>query len=297
MIAKISDERDLAQKLEIFKQKTGKSFDSYFETYLPKLEYYNSKIMVNDFEAGRDLAVEAMFKAISKIEDFDADKASFTTWLYTISKNECILYLKKEKSKKTHSSDKIVDEDGTRISDFMDDGAIEEDELRYFTELDIQKGSIIRDNIDKLPEPYREVIYLREIMENSYINVSIHFRKLGSRTVSQDFFTKTKDTDGVTNKVKLYDIEHIKGDTKLVKFFTIDNIYDVYGNEIYFEVTKLDKDGLIEEIVIPNGFGNYEICGEIPLHMSNLKNYIRKGRQLLRDMVEEEFLAMDRYYI
>ena len=123
----------LPEKMEIFKENTGKDFLIFYDTYLPKLIYHNNKYL-NDISISEDVAIDSMIKALQKIESYDSEKARFSTWLFTISKNDCIQY-KNNFINRNISVDKFVDQEGTTIKDFLSDSTIEDEHKKELNNL------------------------------------------------------------------------------------------------------------------------------------------------------------------
>lgn len=275
---------NIEQKARIFKEKTKKDFSDFYEKYFPKLIFYNNNIL-KDEEAAKDIATDAMLKSLYKIEDYDPNKARFSTWLFTISKNECFQY-KKNLADKLVSVDKFVDDDGTTIKDFLDDSSLEDEELFYAKELDDRKGTILKERIKELKDPYRKVISLREIELKSYREITIIMREENEIDVDDSFFI----TDNV-----LYMVDpEKKEDNELMKFCSIDCILDQNADPVDFSILDMDKDGLISCIKLPKG--EYTIVGETPYNISTIKSQIRNGRKLLQNAVKEEFEELDKTF-
>ena len=275
---------NIEQKARIFKEKTKKDFSDFYEKYFPKLVFYNNNIL-KDEEAAKDIATDVMLKSLYKIDDYDPNKARFSTWLFTISKNECFQY-KKNQADKLISVDKFVDDDGTTIKDFLNDSSLEEEEIFQSKELDDKKGMILKERIKQLKEPYREVISLREIELRSYRDITIIMREENEIEIDDSYFI----TDHILHMV---DPEK-KEDNELIKFHTIDSVLDKYGDPVEFTILDIDKDGLISCIKLPKG--EYTIIGETPYNISTIKSQIRNGRKLLQNAVKEEFEILDKTF-
>lgn len=72
------------------------SFVVIFMHFSPKLFLYNMRY-VRDACVARDIAQEALFSVWKKHSLFNANKGSFSSWIYTISKNLCIDFIRKNK--------------------------------------------------------------------------------------------------------------------------------------------------------------------------------------------------------
>lgn len=281
----LAEEYDLNKQMEIFKEKTKHSFLDFYDKYLPKLIYHNNNI-VRDRTVAEDIATDAILKSLKKINDYNPEKARFSTWLFTISKNECIQHL--NKSKKTISVDKFVDDEGTTIKDFLHDQVDTELEGKELENLNVTKGKILQTKIEELKDPYRKVIKLRELDKRSYRDITIILREKEKVSITNSFFNKK-------NYIYLVDPEKKKSN-ELIKFYSINKITNIdNGDSVEFSVIRRDKDGLISKIKVPKG--NYSIDGEIPFNMSTLKSQIRNGRLILQNMVRKDFDQLDHMYL
>ncbi len=97
--------------------------------------------LVGDRDEAEDLSQEAFVRAYLRLDDFDSEKARFSTWLYKIATNLAIDYLRKNKRK--------ADVDNIELfADVTMPTFIEEEEKQE-----------IRDAVSQLmPPEYREVI-------------------------------------------------------------------------------------------------------------------------------------------
>ena len=272
---------------KVFEEKTKKNFVSTYNKYLDKLIFFNTKF-VKDMDIAKDIASDSFIKSLQKIDTYDPEKSAFSTWLFTISRNECIQYL--NKSKKITSMDRVVDQEGTTIKDFIEDDTDDNIKEKEFDNLNIKKGSILKSKIDDLKSPYKNVIKLREVEKKSYREITIILRESENVFIKSNFFDSNYK-DGI---LSLVDPE-IKKDREVAKMFKINNIVDEHGTEIPYHIISTDKDGLISEIKLP--IGNYYIDAEIPFNMSTLKSQIRNGRIMLQRMVKSEFESLDKLYL
>ncbi len=108
---------------------------------------------VKNFEVAEDLAQDAFVYILINKKEYDF-KYSLKTYLYTIAKSRAINYLKKER--------RIV----PLINDLMDDQAIEENIYRKEIKQNVRKA------IKKLKPEYQSAIYLADIEELSYREIS-----------------------------------------------------------------------------------------------------------------------------
>ncbi len=122
--------------------------------------------LVRDRSQIDDLTQEVFIKAFQHLNDFDYQH-QFASWLFKITNNHCIDYIRKRKLKVYSMSDQIQTDEG-EIEHEIPDSTYEPD-LNMLRE---QKSKLIRTAIDSLPKKYREVIVLRHQDELSYEEIA-----------------------------------------------------------------------------------------------------------------------------
>lgn len=128
--------------------------------------YFHVLKMVKEHEQVEDLIQEAFVKAFDNLATYNTDYA-FSTWLYRITTNHTIDYLRKKKLKTTSIHDPVKTKEGEMQIELGDKQAeTDRDIIRS------QRQKIIRHAINNLPEKYRIVIQLRHIEELSYQEIS-----------------------------------------------------------------------------------------------------------------------------
>lgn len=126
---------------------------------------------VSDYDLAEDLASTVFVKMCNKFDDFDENKASITTWIFTIANNTVIDYYR---TRKVHED--IED------NDVSSDGEIDEELLEE------EKLEELADALSKIPERERDLIVLHYYknltlkdvaikMGMSYANVKIVHNK------------------------------------------------------------------------------------------------------------------------
>jgi RNA polymerase sigma-70 factor (ECF subfamily) len=123
--------------------------------------------MVRNRSVAEDLAEEAFVKVFSALDRYDPT-FPFASWLYRITSNLCIDYLRREKDRGAVSLDQPVggDEDGLLIQipagTAAPDSEVESKEMM----------AVLDEAIERLPEHYRIIVILRHQEERSYEEIS-----------------------------------------------------------------------------------------------------------------------------
>jgi len=155
-----------SEQEKVFVQRTGgKDFTSLYKKYYPKLIYYTSK-MCNDPQKAEDISTDSFLAAFEKIDKYEIEKAQFSTWLFTIAKNLALQSMKNDK--RNISLDIEYDEEGTTMKDFITE---EESDVARHDAID-KKAAVMMKHIERLKEPYKSVIEMREIKKMSYKDIS-----------------------------------------------------------------------------------------------------------------------------
>lgn len=155
------------------------AFQTLFKQYKAPLYTYCLR-MVGESDRAGDAFQEAFFRAIKYRKTFDPTK-KFSTWLFSIARNECRRVLSKERA--------FVDLDDV-FADESDTGG-----------LDYSEKEAISEALMQLPPAFREVILLYEYEDLSYeqiaeitnvslslVKVRIHRARKQLRTILQPLF-------------------------------------------------------------------------------------------------------------
>lgn len=127
--------------------------------------YYHVLKMVKNHEQVEDLVQEAFVKAFENLSSYNKNYA-FSTWLYRITTNHTIDYLRKKKLKTVSMDEPIKTREGEMS---MQISGKAETDRKIIKE---QRSKIIKKAIDDLPEKYRKVIEMRHLEELSYQEIS-----------------------------------------------------------------------------------------------------------------------------
>jgi len=121
--------------------------------------------MTGNEDDARDMAQEAFLKAYSNLSNFRGD-SKFSVWLYRLTSNVCIDFLRRRKRKHAVSLTFINEDNEAQEQELPDerfapDTITEQRELRDA----VQRGLMT------LPDDYRQILVMREISGLSYSEI------------------------------------------------------------------------------------------------------------------------------
>ena len=122
--------------------------------------------MVGNPDDALDMAQEAFLKAYNSLGSFRGD-SKFSVWLYRLTSNICIDFLRKSSRQQTLPLTFINGEDDVQ--------EIEISDIRFAPETELEKKEFqeaIWSGLSALPEEYRRILILREINGMSYDEIS-----------------------------------------------------------------------------------------------------------------------------
>ena len=158
--------RDLKLIKRALDQGDTTAYNELMKLYRDPL-YFMLLEKVGDQEVAKDLTIEALGKAFKKLHMYTPNY-TFSTWLFTVARNNCIDYLRKNKVKTTSIDQFTIDNDGKKNKiDIPSDELNPEGIL-----IRKQKIAILRQVVDKLKPKYRELVKLRYFKEMSYEEIS-----------------------------------------------------------------------------------------------------------------------------
>lgn len=137
-----------------------------------KAVYFMILKMIRDADDAEDLTMEAFAKAFKNLHRFKKDY-TFSTWLFRISTNNTIDFIRKKKLKTMSLNTTMSDDGGNAVTiDVEDDDNNPQDEF-----IKTQRKEMVRIFVDKLPDKYRRLVELRYFQELSYEEIAKELEK------------------------------------------------------------------------------------------------------------------------
>jgi RNA polymerase sigma-70 factor (ECF subfamily) len=128
--------------------------------------YFMLLKIVNNKDDAEDLTIEAFGKAFKNLHQY-SPKYAFSTWLFKIASNNCIDFLRKQRTQ-TISYDNDENEFGVDNNISFKSANLDPEENMIKS----QKNVIMRNIVKKLKPRYRKLIELRYFEEYSYEEIS-----------------------------------------------------------------------------------------------------------------------------
>ena len=122
--------------------------------------------LTRDSDQARDLAQEAFIRTFSRLDRYDPDYP-FSAWLFPITANLCIDFLRRRRLRSCSLDDPIESEEG-RIPRQVEDQAQLPDRTCERTEM----RRLVWDAVDQLPANYRLILVLRHQEDLSYEEIA-----------------------------------------------------------------------------------------------------------------------------
>lgn len=132
------------------------SFRLLVEKYTPSI--YNFSIRFVGVDCVKDIVQDVFIKVWKNIKKFDKNKASFKTWIFTITRNTITDYLRKKKILTFSSLDTEEESFAENIPDII--------ALPNEVMIKLEDKELLNNILDKLPKNYKEVLifYYQEDM-------------------------------------------------------------------------------------------------------------------------------------
>tara|TARA_B100000242_G_scaffold114309_1_gene79747 strand:- start:314 stop:904 length:591 start_codon:yes stop_codon:yes gene_type:complete len=164
MVKKISKkERDIQTIRKALKTNNQNYYNELMSQYHNSIYFYVNDIIKNQ-AISNDLTIEIMGKAFINLKSYNF-KFAFSTWIFTIAKNHCIDYLRKN-NLKTVSIDELTNNDEYYFEIPSKDYNPEDLMIRK------QRIQLLRRLVNQLSLNYISVVKLRYFKEMSYSEIS-----------------------------------------------------------------------------------------------------------------------------
>ena len=122
---------------------------------------------VNNEELAKDLTIEALGKAFQKLHLYTPEY-TFSTWLFTVARNHCIDYLRKNKLPTISINQMMIDKNGKKTNfDIISNDLNPEQTIEKK-----QRIAILRQIVDQLKPKYRNLVKLRYFKEMTYDEIA-----------------------------------------------------------------------------------------------------------------------------
>ena len=166
-------------------QGNPEAYGSIMRRYNQRMFRIARSIVTND-AAAMDVVQESHIKAFTKLSDFKGP-STFLAWLYAITRNEALMYLRKYKKEVTMSNDEIHSiqvEDNGEIKSLYPVNIVEKPDA-YLESKQLQ--GLINQHVDSLPEDFRIVFVLRAIEQLS-VKETAEILEVKEETVKTRYF-------------------------------------------------------------------------------------------------------------
>ena len=159
-------ERDLKLIRRALENGDTTAYNELLKLYRDPL-YFMLYEKVNDKELAKDLTIESLGKAFNKLHLY-TPIYTFSTWLFTVARNHCIDYLRKNKLS-TISIDKIILNSEGKVSSLD----LKSSDLNPEQKLEKkQRIAMLRQVVDSLKPNYRTLVKLRYFKEMTYDEIA-----------------------------------------------------------------------------------------------------------------------------
>ena len=156
------DDRELVSRAKAGDQE---SFGLLVEEHQNKV-YSLALRLVGDREEAADLAQEAFLKAWQGLKSFQGE-SSFSTWIYRLTTNVCIDYLRRQKRRQGVEAAVSLDDENSGWAEPADWDQDPQKKLEQS-----ERGRALARALEQLPEHQRRPLVLREISGLSYQEIA-----------------------------------------------------------------------------------------------------------------------------
>lgn len=152
------DEQVLIQQA---KKGDQRAFEKLVMMYQKNVYHLARRIVLNHMDAD-EVVQNTFLKVYKNLGDYDSTKCKFFTWLYRITINTALSFVRNRPGK-DQSIDSLMDEDGVQFAN-------EEDSLQEYQNQELQK--VVQKALENLSPDIRSVFILRTWNDMSYKEIS-----------------------------------------------------------------------------------------------------------------------------
>ena len=176
-------ERDIQTVRKALKTDNQNYYNKLMSQYHNSVHFYVNGIIKNK-AISNDLAIEIMGKAFINLKSYNF-KYAFSTWIFTIAKNHCIDYLRKN-NLKTVSIDEMTN-NGEYYFEIPTKDSNPEDIL-----IRKQRIQLLRRLVNQLSLKHMSIVKLRYFKEMSYSEISVELN-LSESTIKIRLYRARKE--------------------------------------------------------------------------------------------------------
>jgi RNA polymerase sigma-70 factor (ECF subfamily) len=208
--------------LSFVESRTENTFNKLYHRLKPGLRKMTMKYH-QDEETINDILAITLSKAYVYVDMYDS-RWNFSTWVYKICQNECLMELRRKAS--TYSLN-AMEEANIKVKPAVESDWSELPEYEFFSNGEVMESDKVYDEImleiDKLPSPYKDVLQDREIHKLKYEEIAekqnIKINTVRSRIHVAKKLVKNKWTqkkrETIKGEIEIKNVGIIKADKEI----------------------------------------------------------------------------------
>ncbi len=160
------------QLVSLYEEGDLQAFDILLGRYQDKVFGY-IRFMVNDSDLANDVFQDTFVKAIMAIRNGHyTESGQFSSWLMRIARNQVLDRMRVQRNPNRNViSHELIDDEGGVVGDLFNDPALCEPNIESKMLVE-QSHEDVRLMMQQLPEPQREVVYMRFFREMSFKEIA-----------------------------------------------------------------------------------------------------------------------------
>ncbi len=160
------------QLVSLYEEGDFQAFDILLGRYQGKVYSY-IRFMVNDEDLANDFFQDTFVKVIMAIRNGRyTESGQFSSWIMRIARNQVLDRMRIQRNpNRSTISHELLDDSGDLVADLFNDPALCEPNIESKMLVE-QSHEDVRLMIKKLPEPQREVIYMRFYRDMSFKEIA-----------------------------------------------------------------------------------------------------------------------------